>query len=288
MVVRVRVRVASVAQNPWGSVSTPATSRAAVRARAMRTAFWKNTDRRPAWPRTRCHHSIGARALAYQKRPGVIRTAACLPCTARSAAVAMASAASAISRAAACRRSTAGGKSGVRAVAAGKPPMGSGSAGTLVPVAAGPPGAQSLAVAGSPTATGPADTADRRARALRSSSYGASGERPVPRQVAVAVASRATARSTAVTSGPGCPSGAAGSCARRLSRVRVARPVWARARSRTPGPAGRSASGTVRDRSDRPVSQAVRMSGSVRAYGGAARRVAQCAAVCAAWVARSR
>ncbi|EST18985.1 hypothetical protein [Streptomyces roseochromogenus] len=34
----------------------------------MRAAFWTNTERRPAWPRSRCHHSSGAQVLAYQKR----------------------------------------------------------------------------------------------------------------------------------------------------------------------------------------------------------------------------
>ncbi|MCZ0984853.1 hypothetical protein O1M54_02455 [Streptomyces diastatochromogenes] len=85
--------VASMAQNPWGSVSNPATSRAAVRAMAMRTAFWKNTDRRSAWPRSRCHHRYGAGAVAYQKRAGDTSTEAFRPCTAMSAAVPMVSAA---------------------------------------------------------------------------------------------------------------------------------------------------------------------------------------------------
>jgi hypothetical protein len=109
MVVRVRVSVASIAQNPCGSVSTPATRRAAVRARARRTAFWKNTDRRPAWPRTRCHHRDGGVAAAYQKRPVGTSSAVLRPRTARSAAMAKSSATSAASSTAACLRRTVGG-----------------------------------------------------------------------------------------------------------------------------------------------------------------------------------
>ncbi len=253
MVVRVRVRVASIAQNPCGSVSTPATSRAAVRARAMRTAFWKNTERRPACPRSRYHHRTGAQVVAYQNRPGSSSTEVCRPRTARSAAAPMASAASAISSTAAWQRRTAGGRQA------------------------------SAGVTG-----GPADTADSSARATVSSFCCAAGDVPVRRQLVVAVAVRATAPSTAVTSGAVPRSGSAGSSASLPSRVRVARPVWASARSRTPGPAGRSASGTLSGRSDWLVSRAARMSVPDRAPRCAASFAAHRSATAAARAARSR
>ncbi|MET9571461.1 hypothetical protein ABZY34_20375 [Streptomyces virginiae] len=251
-VVRVRLRTASIAQKPWGSDSTPATVRTAASARLIRTASWKYTERGPACAANRCHHRRGASRPAYQNRPESVPAGgggARLPRTASSAAVAKAAAASATSSSAARRRP--------RTSVTG---CGSRSAASL-------------------------NSSRSRRRAPASSVA-----RPVPASRApVSAADRPTASSSSspVFSGD-CPAGGGGRFTSRPSSVRAPRPVWARARSRRPGPAGRSASSTWRGRSDSPIFRALSTSAAGSVYGARPSSAAKRAAASAAPAASSR
>ncbi len=209
----------------------------------MRTAFWKNTDRRPAWPSARCHHSIGARIVAYQKRPGGSRT------------------------------------EGAGRAPPDRPPRPSPAPRRRPPARRRGSAGRRAAAAPRHQHRHRHRHRHRRQEGPRTRRTGGRGPRSAPPAGARATSppadrprwprpGPATARRTAVTSAAVPSPRPEGSCASLPSRVRRARPVWVRARSRTPGPAGRSASGTLSDRSAWLAPWAARRSGPAQGHRG--------------------
>lgn len=110
-VVRPSVSMPSSTQNPCDRSSDPATSRASARPVAVRTAFWKTTERGVRWPAIRTHHSRGVDAPAYQNcssgSPGIDRRRPVARDTAALTVTADTAAASSVD----CRRSSGCGSS---------------------------------------------------------------------------------------------------------------------------------------------------------------------------------